>query len=362
MRLNPYIKPKYNSTRSVMVDVLIALLPVMFVGTLAYGSLFVSNILWATAAALLSEFLFAVIYTKHYKSVLDGSAVVTAWLLCCTLSVITPWYMIVFGAFAAVTFGKMVWGGLGKNRFNPALVGREFMVCFFPVVMTSAAIWQSSNVIVTEAEPFFPGLTDPTLNEYLSHLVYHTTGAMGEYSIVALLVGGLYLILRRRISWHIPFSLLTVFMISFWLIDGGSVYNFSFGGVLLGTLFMATDMPSSPTNPYGKLYYGAMIGLVAFIMIIGGASYEYMSYSILILNGFSYYISTVFVPRIWGRSLNYGKRLEAIFLLTLCILGTSLAILSLNYYNLIHYLVYVYMFYIILKFNYSFIKQIKNPI
>lgn len=361
MRLNPFIKPKRNSTRAVMVDVLIALVPVMITGCIAFGSLFIYNILWATLTAILTEFIFALLFTKKYKSVLDTSAIVSAWLLCCTLSVTTPWYMICFGAFAAVTFGKLVWGGLGKNRFNPALVGREFMVCFFPVVMTSATIWQTTNVIHTPAEHFFPGLENPVMGSYFSQLVYHTSGAMGEYSVLALVIGGLYLLFRNRISWHIPLGLLTVFMLSFWLVDEGS-YNYSLGGVLLGTLFMATDMPSSPTNPYGKLYYGAMIGLVAFIMIIGGAKYEYMSYSILILNGFSYYISTVFAPRVWGTTLHYGKRIEEIFLLTLAILGTSLAVLSLNYYDMIHYLVYAYIIYIIFKFNFTFIKQINNPI
>lgn len=362
MRLNPYIKPKQNTTQIVMLDVIIAMLPVVAAGIFAYGSLMAYNLLLATVTTLVVELFFSVLFTKNYKNIFDGSAVITAWLLCFTVSPTTPRYIIIFGAFAAVVFGKLVWGGLGKNRFNPALVGREFMVCFFPVIMTSATIWKTSAFVQTPAQNLFPGLDGYVSGTYLSNLIYTTNGAMGEFSIIALIAGGIYLILRNRISWHIPFSLLTVFILGFWLLEGGEQYNYSLGGVLLGTIFMATDMPSSPTNPYGKLYYGTMIGLVAFIMIIGGAKYEYMSYSILILNGFSYYISIVFKPTVWGAKTDYAKRTEQIFLLTLTILGVSMAVLSLNYYDMVHYLVYVYIMYIIFKFNYSFSKHIKNPI
>ncbi|SFU43176.1 electron transport complex protein RnfD [Pustulibacterium marinum] len=362
MSLNPYIKPKFETTTTVMVDVIIALLPLSILSYIAYGMQAIQLQLLAIGVALVTELISAVLVTKNYRSILDGSAVVTALLMCFTISPITPWYIVAFGAASAILFGKIVWGGLGKNRFNPALVGREFMATFFPVIMTSAGIWATTSYIQTPATHLFPGLTSDYLNSYLSGLVYKTSGAMGEYSIVAIAIGGLYLLIRNRISWHIPFALLAVFFACFWFVPDGDDLKFSLAGVLLGTIFMATDMPSSPTNTNGKLYYGGMIGLVTFLLLLGKVSYEYMSFSILILNGFSRFISLVFKPKVWGQPLDWQSRIEQIFLLTLAILGVTLAVISLDYYHMIPYLVYVYIVYIIFKFNFSFLKNISNPI
>ncbi|UII25958.1 RnfABCDGE type electron transport complex subunit D [Fulvivirga maritima] len=362
MNLNPYIKPKRGNTSMVMLDVVIALLPLVVAGYLAYGMHALTLIAVSILTALVTELIFSSLYLKNYRAIFDGSAVVTALLLVFTLSPATPWYMVSFGAAAAIIFGKIVWGGLGKNRFNPALVGREFMTTFFPAVMTSAAIWDTKNIINVEATNLFPGIDSPYVSSYLSGLFYKTTGALGEYSILLIVLGGLYLLVRKRISWHIPLALLAVFFAAFWFVEDGDDLHFSIAGVLLGTIYMATDMPSSPTNPYGKLYYGAMIGLVTFILILGGVSYEYMSFSILILNGFSRKISETFAPRVWGQSLNWKDRTEKVLMLSLSVLVVALAVISLHYYHFTQYLVYLYIAYIIIKFNYSFIKKISNPI
>lgn len=361
MRLNPYIKPKFSNTSVVMLDVIIALLPLSIISYVAYGMQALQLQLIAIGAALLTEMLSALLFTKNYKSILDGSGIVTALLMCFTISPLTPWYIVAFGAASAILFGKIAWGGLGKNRFNPALVGREFMAAFFPAIMTSATIWVTKSIIVTPATDFFPGLTDDVAS-YLSGIIYKPNGAMGEYSIAAIAVGGLYLLIRNRISWHIPLGLLAVLLGCCWIAPETQVPNFSIAGVLLGTIFMATDMPSSPTNPNGKLYYGGMIGLVTFLLLLGKVSYEYMSFSILILNGFSYQISEVFKPRVWGQPLDWQARIEKVFLLTLSIVGVTAAIITLNYYHLTVYLIYVYIIYIIFKFNFSFLKNISNPI
>ena len=361
MKVNPHIKPKNNSTSIVMLDVIIALLPLVVAAYIAYGQQALLLIATAIVSAILADFLFSALYARKFTTVLDGSAVITALLLSFTLSPVTAWYVVAFGGFSAVIFGKMLWGGLGKNRFNPALVGREFMAAFFPV-MASSAIWDTKRLINIESMDIFGGLQDSYLSGYLSDLIYKPTGAMGEYSIALIALGGLYLILRKRISWHIPFMLLAVFSIGFWLVDDGDDLKYSIAGVLLGSLFMATDMPSSPNSPFGKMYYGGMIGLVSFIFIAAGVRFEYMSFSILILNGFSSQINDVFRPRVWGREEDTKIKVEKIFLLTLTVLAITMAVLSLHYYQLIHYLVYIYIIYIIFKFNFSFIKNISNPI
>jgi len=361
MNVSPFIKPRFNTTQLVMLDVVIALLPLLVVGWIAFGTLLLQQVGVAITTALLTEVLFSFVLLQKKNTIWDGSALVTALLLVCTLSPATPLYIVSFGTFSALLFGKIVWGGLGKNRFNPALVGREFMAVFFVSTMTSADIWKTNPLVQTPAINLFSGIDNPYVADYLSSLFYKTNGAMGEYSIVCLVLGGLYLLLRNRISWHIPLALLGTFTLWLW-IDGSADLRFSIAGILLATLFMATDMPSSPTNAKGKLYYGIMIGTVAYLFIKGDVRFEYMSYAILLLNGFADPISQVFQPSVWGRVKDRKQEVEAVFFLTLKILAGALAILSLYYYGWINYVVYLYIIYIIIKFNYSFVKQVNHVI
>lgn len=359
MNLHPHIKPRFNRTQLVMLDVIIALLPVLFAAWLAFGQVILNQLAVAIIAALLTDFICSAIFLKKYNTVLDGSAIVTAILLVCTLAPLTPWYVVAFGSFSAILFGKIVWGGLGKNRFNPALVGREFMTIFFTLAMTSPNLWKSADLIQQKAINFFPNLKSDYLADYLSGMIYKTNGAMGEYSILALIVGGFYLLICNRISWHIPLALLLCWSVFCW-INGTADLQYSLAGILLGTLFMATDMPSSPTNANGKLYYGAMIGVCLFVFVKGGVRFEYMSYSILLLNGFADKISLIFKPITWGEKQDFKKKTEEIFLLTLQILTVAFAVLTLYWHGLINYLIFVYIVYIIFKFNFSFTKNFKK--
>ena len=358
---NPFIKPKFNTIQAVMLDVIIALLPLIIAGYFAYGIIVLQQIAIAIATALAIEFLFSALLFKKYDSIFDGSAIVTALLLVFTISPVTPWHVVVFGSASAVLFGKLLWGGLGKNKFNPALVGREFMSVFFASIMTSPTIWKTNDLVKTSAKAFFQTNDFDYLSQYFSSLLFKTSGAMGEYSILCLFIGGFYLLLRNRITWHIPFSLLGSFALIMWLL-GNSSMSFSLAGIALGTLFMATDLPSSPTTSNGKLYYGMMIGISIFIFIKGGIRFEYMSYSILLLNAFANEVSVVFKPTAWGYKIDWKKKTEAIFFLSLKILGSAFAILSLSYYGLIQYLVFIYIVYSIIKFNFSFTNKINNVI
>lgn len=362
MRLHPHITKRYNTVQLVMLDVLIALLPIVVVAWLAFGdhALLIFGV--AAGSALVTEVLVSGLLLKKWTSLLDGSALVTAVLLACTLSPLTPLYIVAFGAFSAIVFGKIVWGGLGKNRFNPALVGREFMSVFYASIMLSPHIWSTKSLINIPATTVFSGTSDSYFSTYVQNSFYKVGGALGEYSLVILLISGLYLLLRKRISWHIPFALLSIFIGLFWMVPDGADLPFSLGGLLFGTLFMATDMPSSPTTAQGKLYYGGMIGLVAFIFILGQIRFEYMSYAILLLNGFSDRISSTFRPRVWGKKIDWKQQVEDIFTLSISILAVALAVLSLYYYGLTSYLIYVFILYIIFKFNFSLHKKVNNPI
>lgn len=355
--INPFIHT-YSSTRVVMYDVIIALLPLVFVAWLAYGINALKLIGVSIITAIIVEWIFSFILLKKKNSILDGSAIVTALLLVFTLSPATPWYVVSFGTFSAILFGKILWGGIGKNLFNPALVGREFMAVFFASIMASPDIWKTSSMLTT---PAFNINSSSFIDNYLIQLIYKTSGALGEYSIICLIIGGIYLIMRNRISWHIPFAILTSFVVLLYIF-GSENLDYSLAGILLGTIFMATDLPSSPTTKHGKLYYGIMIGVAIYCFIKGGCRYEYMSFAILLLNAFSSQISNIFKPHIWGRKIDWYDTIESIFLITVKILIAILGILSLHYYNLIEYGVYAYIIYIILRFNFSESKKINTPI
>lgn len=361
MILGPFTKSRSHVTQIIMLDVVIALLPLLCASWLAYGNIILQQLAIAVSTALLTELIFSALLLKKFNTVLDGSAIVTSLLLVCTISPITPWYILVFGSFSAILFGKIVWGGLGKNRFNPALVGREFMTVFFASVMTSGTIWKTQDLTTTTVENLFPAIENTFIADHLNFLIFKTNGAMGEYSIVALILGGLYLLLRHRISWHIPCALLLTFTLLMWLPNSQGL-SYSMGGILLGTLFMATDMPSSPTTAHGKLYYGMMIAVVTYLFIKSGIRYEYMSYSILLLNGFADRISLLFRPQVWGEQRNWRNEVENIFLLTLQLLAIVLAVITVYYYGFIDYLIYIYIIYIIIKFNYSYSNKVNNVI
>lgn len=362
MKLNPYIKPKFSSAFFVMLDVIIALLPLVVISWVAFGmkAIFVTAI--SVVTCLITDVLFSSIVLKRVRLSFDVSSVITGLLLAFTISPNTPLYIVCFGAVMAIVFGKIVWGGTGKNKFNPALVGREFMAVFFASVMTSSSIWNTKNFVNINSSTFFSALGLENNSTYLESMIYKTSGALGEYSAVCIALGGLYLLLRKRISWHIPSSIFIVFILLSWIISYEGDVKFSISGLLLGAIYMATDMPSSPISMKGKLFYGSMIGCVAFAFILGGISNEYMSYSILLLNGFSPKINEIFKPTAWGNKTEYRSLIENISKLILIILVFAFAIISLYHYQMIKYVVYLYIIFTVFKFNYSFSKKINSPI
>lgn len=344
---NPYVKSP-DTTQKVMFDVVLALLPCLVMSYFAFGYVPLLLTLVSVGSALVAELLFSLIFFRQIRSITDGSAIITGILLAFTVGSFTPLHVVAFGSAMAVIFGKLLWSGLGRNVFNPALIGREFMTIFFPAVMTSGSIWYSkASVNLTEIKLFG--------NSLLDELFFKPSGAVGEYSIVFLVLGGLFLLIRRRISWHIPFSLLAAF-VGFLFVFSDYNISFSLGGVLLGTIFMATDMPSSPSTNYGKCFYGAMIGLVAILFIINDVKFEYMSYSILLLNAFAPYISKTFRPRTWGKSLDVVALVWKGSLLISAILITTFAVVYLHHMGGVQYLLYVYILFSIGRFIFADIK------
>lgn len=337
----PFVR-KDDSTSKVMTDVILALLPCVAMSYLAFGYVPLMVVLVAVGSALITEFVFSAIFFKNTESVSDGSAIITGILLAFTIAPFTPLHVVAFGGAMAVLFGKLLWGGLGRNIFNPALVGREFMVVFFPVVMGSRTIWYDKTAVNLQEINIFG-------DSFFNQLFFKASGAIGEYSIFFLVLGGLFLLLRRRISWHIPFALLVAFTILLFVLSGKNI-QFSLGGLLLGAIFMATDMPSSASTNYGKLYYGAMIGIVAGLCILNDVRYEYMSYSILLLNAFAKPIDWVFRPQVWGEKADAMTRAWQAISVTAGILVASFAVIYLHHLGAIMYLIFIYILFCVVRF------------
>ena len=294
-----------ESTQSIMRDVLIALTPAMVVSVLASGWSALILIVVGVAACILTEFLIQKYLLKTPVTVCDLSAVVTGCLLALNLPPNSPWWLIVVGSVVAIGVAKMTFGGLGQNIFNPALVGRVFLLVSFPVLMTS---WADSGSVYGLVDAFSGATPLGAVKEGLKNgmtlsqitaddltwrqqLLFNMGGSAGELSGIALILGGIYLLCRRVIKATIPVTIIaTVVVVSgiFHLADPehftGPVFNVFTGGVLLGSIFMATDYVTSPMTTKGQIIFGIGIGLITIFVRYFGSYPEGVSFAILIMN------------------------------------------------------------------------------
>ena len=319
------LSPHAHGTDSVernMYGVVIALLPALLVSFFYFG--IGSAIVCATSVAACVFFEWAInkyLMKNSRTTVCDGSAVVTGLLLGFNLRSNLPVWIIILGALVAVGIGKMTFGGLGSNLFNPALVGRCFLLVSFPAQMTS---WPQAGQLTSylDAETGATPLSvmkwaiksgDPSVLQQLPdswHLfIGHTVegaGSLGEVCALALLLGLAFMLWRKIITWHTPVSIiLTVFVLSGLLHLSSPVYADPFavifsGGLMLGAIFMATDYVTSPMCSRGQLVYGVGIGVLTVVIRNWGAYPEGMSFAILIMNAFTPLINTYIKPKRFG--------------------------------------------------------------
>lgn len=342
LSFTPYIRTEIE-VRNIMKDVIISLFPAIIASALVYGTRALLLIAFSVLSAVVTEKLFSKYFLNDNNSVHDLSAVITGILLAMTLAPLTPLPIVIFGACMAVIFGKLIYGGIGKNIFNPAVIGREFMTVFFSSAMSSGTIWFSQELLQSSGIKFFTGFHNSSITNYLDGLLLTSSGSVGAYSAFALILGGLYLLLKNRISWHIPVSLFaTFFLVSIFLRNN---INISTGGLLLTGIFMATDMPTSPSSAPGKIYYGIMLGLVIGLLSMLGIKNEILSYVLLILNPFARIINKVFRPAVFGYDVkeemlkNSGKMI----LLTLGIFAFAIIFTGIHKIGAMPYLVYLYI-------------------
>lgn len=293
--LNVSVSPHFfgkRTTQSIMLDVIIALIPALIASVIIFGwrSLLITVV--CTACCVLSEFIFRKICKKD-NTVSDLSAVVTGMLLAFNLPVTIPVWQAVIGSITAIIVVKQLFGGIGQNFANPAITARIIMLVAFSGSMTSWTFPQNSVDALSGATPLAtaPQGFSSGINFYTTLFLGNHSGCLGETCALAIILGGIYLLIRKVITWHIPVAfILTVAAMSF-LCGKDPLYQVLSGGLLLAAFFMATDYSTSPSTPWGKVIFGIGCGLITVLIRFWGSLPEGVSYSILLMNILTPYIS-----------------------------------------------------------------------
>ena len=307
-----------DSIEKNMYGVLIALVPTFIFSIVFFGLGAILVTLTSVAACLVFEYVIQKYLMKQRPTIWDGSAIITGVLLAFNLPSSLPLWIVVIGALVAIGIGMMSFGGLGNNIFNPALVGRVFLLISFPVQMTT---WPVSNGFatadaVTGATPLAlvkeavkngqaVGDTLSSVGITTGNLILgNIGGSLGEVAAIGLLLGFAYMLIRKIISWHIPVAIFATVIVFSGILNladpaqfAGPVFHLFTGGLMLGAIFMATDYVTSPMTHKGMLIYGVGIGLLTVIIRVFGAYPEGMSFAILIMNGFTPLINRYCKPR-----------------------------------------------------------------
>lgn len=298
-----------------MYGVLIALIPAFLVSLYFFGLGALVVTTTSVAACVLFEYLIQKFLMKKEPTLCDGSAILTGVLLAFNLPSNLPLWIIVIGALAAIGIGKMSFGGLGNNIFNPALVGRVFLLISFPAQMTTWPVVDFSEAFpltYTDAQTgatvlslVAQGITDLPGHEYM--FIGCTSGSLGEVSAGALMLGFIYMLWKKIITWQIPVSILATVLVFTGIMHLADptryvdpLIHLMSGGLLLGSIFMATDYVTSPMSKNGMLVYGAGIGILTTVIRVFGSYPEGVSFAILIMNAFTPLINSYIKPKHFG--------------------------------------------------------------
>jgi Na+-translocating ferredoxin:NAD+ oxidoreductase subunit D len=318
---SPHIHARQD-VRRIMWSVVVALLPAMLVSFWIFGlgAVFITAV--SVLSCVLFEFLIQKFLLRGSLTLPDGSAIITGILLAFNVPSNLPVWELILGALVAIGVAKMSFGGLGKNLFNPALTGRVFLLVSFPADMMTWPLPSVNRMALLDA------VTGPTalgsLKEGLRHgetvttimqkvpnwhdmLIGNMGGSVGEISAIALIAGGLFLLLRKIIRWHIPVTYIAtvaLFTGILWWINpekfASPVFHLLSGGLMLGAIFMATDLVTSPVTKRGMLIFGLGCGILTVVIRIWGAYPEGVSFAILLMNAFTPLLNKIFKPKRYG--------------------------------------------------------------
>ena len=303
-----------QSTSRIMRDVVIALMPALVVSALVFGADVLRVTAISVAACVAFEYLIQKFMFRGPLTVSNWSAVVTGVLLAFNLPASIPWWIVVIGAFVAIAIAKMTFGGLGKNPFNPALVGRVFLLIAYPVQMTTFPLPVNGSFDALSGATPLAAVKHGAAADVLGTqelLLGNMPGSLGEVAALALLAGFVYLLWRRVITWHIPVTVLVTMALFAFVValargeSGAALWQFPLfhvlaGGAMLGAIFMATDYSTSPMTVRGGVIFAVGIGLITMLIRLWGAYPEGMSFAILIMNSCVPLINKYVKPKRFG--------------------------------------------------------------
>lgn len=325
-KLNISLSPHIHggmSTQRVMWLVSASLIPALLIAFMTFGvQAFVITFI-CVGSCLLTEWIITQFIMRRPVTIFDGSAVITGILLAFNLPSILPWWMAVIGSVMAIGIGKMSFGGLGCNIWNPALVGRVFLLISFPAAMTTwptgiesgATIMASTGASVGAEMQAMDAHTGATLlsmmkstgvdkldPDYLGMMIGNMNGSLGEVGSFAILAGLIFLLCMRIVTWHIPVAVLGSAAFFSWVFGGNPILDLFAGGLILGACYMATDYVTSPMTRKGQLIFGVLIGFITIVIRRFGSYPEGVSFAILLMNSFTPLINR------YCRPLPYGEK------------------------------------------------------
>ena len=321
---SPHIHTSDSVSRR-MWCVVIALMPAVAYSVYLFGLGALVVLLTSVLGCVITEYLMQRYMLGGKMTITNGSAVITGLLLAMNLPSNLPIWIILIGCVVAIGLGKYAFGGLGQNIFNPAILGRVFLLISFPQQMTSwplpmvnrgayldattgatylgkmkmEAMLTVDSSTGASAVNTVSEITTDSLT-WIDALIGNMGGSMGEMSAIALIIGGVFLLLHGIITWHIPVSIIGTVMLFAWCVGIDPLMSVLSGGVMLGAIFMATDYVTSPMTRRGMIMYGVMIGIITMIIRLWGTYPEGVSFAILIMNGFTPLINKLIRPRKFG--------------------------------------------------------------
>ena len=319
------------------IDILISLIPMLLMAFFIYEITPILVILLSIAASELAEIIFSLILQKNKETLKDLSGISIGALTGFILAPFTPLYVAAFAGAMATLFGKIIYGGTDKKIFNPVILGKLFVLTFFPAVLAQdSSAWMNSDIFRVPSENI-TGLTS---------FIVVNKGIIGELSIIAMILGAVYLIFRSKITWHIPVSFFVTIFFGYYITAGNNISVITtLGEIIFMGIFVLTDSFTTPEHSFGKIFFGFLAGLSTIIFWFLGIQTEAIIYSVLILNIFTRPINTIYKPNVFGdEKISFAEIIQGLgfaIIIILLVFVTS----YLHKFGFIPYIVYIYIVY-----------------
>ena len=317
------------------IDILISLIPMLLAAFLVYQVMPILVILSAVVASELAEVIFSLLIQRKKETLKDLSGIVIGALTGLALAPFTPLYVAAFAGAMATLFGKVIYGETEKKIFNPVILGKLFVLTFFPAVLASnSAAWANPEVLNISESTSLPSL------------ILTDRGIIGELSIIAMVLGAIYLLFRSKITWHIPVSFFVTIFFGYYIASNQNInVATSLGEVIFMGVFVLTDTFTTPQHGFGKVFFGFLAGVSTIIFWFMGIQAEAIIYSVLILNPFTRPINTIYKPNVFGvETVSFAEIIQGLGLAIL-IIALVFAVSYLHTLGFVPYIVYIYIVY-----------------